>query len=370
MPTHSTWECHLITALRDADLAALSAIVNSKPVSSAVLTADSDMSYRFGAFYEWSDGTESDARVERDHKSHVNHPHFAWLHSIGAKDGDGILVIAQQAKRCLDEQEAPTTAQQTQKERMQTIVAFLADDWQRRSKWEAFYAGSFAPHKPEVGTDPIEALPWRSKAPTSQLVEHLRATPLPANARCIELGCGTGENLSVLAGAAAFACGVDVVADAVSASKATLGAAGITNGQAVHADILALHSADVAALADGGGWAFDFLFDASTFHCVRRVDAQAAARAYSSLVRAGGSLLMLTGNADEADERGPDRLTRDEVLHAFDGTALVCESCEAVRYDWTEAYRRQPFEQPPLGWLSLWRSRPESPTAWLGADGV
>ena len=71
---------------------------------------------------------------------------------------------------------------------------------------------------------------------------------------------------------------------------------------------------------------------------------------------------MLTGNANEAAERGPERLTRDEVLAAFDGTPLICEQIEETRFEWTEAYRRQGFDQPPLAWKSFWhrpRSRPD-----------
>ena len=63
---------------------------------------------------------------------------------------------------------------------------------------------------------------------------------------------------------------------------------------------------------------------------------------------------MVTGNAEEQAERGPERMSRQEVLSAFDGTALSCDSIAAMRFGWTEAYRRQPFDQPPLGWLSVW----------------
>lgn len=230
-----------------------------------------------------------------------------------------------------------------------------AGDWQRRGKWEAFYAGVFAPHMPNAADRPIESLPWRSKAATPQLLEYLSRSPLPADARCIELGCGTGENLVHLAGVAAFACGIDVAAAAVHASNEALVAAARTNAQAVALDVLALPSAaDSIQLADGQGWQFDFALDVQTFHCVRKVDALRAALAYDSLLRPGGALLMLTGNADEPEERGPERLTRQEVLRAFDGTALICTHLESFRFEWTETYRRQPFDQPPLGWISIW----------------
>jgi hypothetical protein len=115
------------------------------------------------------------------------------------------------------------------------------------------------------------------------------------------------------------------------------------------------------APSDGGGMAFDFALDVQTFHCVRKVDRVAAALAYESLLRPGGTLLMLTGNADEPVERGPERLTRAEVQAAFDGTELRLERLEAFRFEWTDAYRRQPFDEPPLGWLSVWTRRAPVP---------
>ena len=69
-------------------------------------------------------------------------------------------------------------------------------------------------------------------------------------------------------------------------------------------------SPSLAQLADGSGWLFDFALDVQTFHCLRKVDEQRAAQAYAALLRSGGTLLMLTGNADEPAERGPERLKR------------------------------------------------------------
>ena len=57
--------------------------------------------------------------------------------------------------------------------------------------------------------------------------------------------------------------------------------------------------------ADGGPFTFDFVLDVQTFHCLRQVDAARAAAVYADLCAPGGTLLMLTGNADEPYERGP-----------------------------------------------------------------
>ena len=102
--------------------------------------------------------------------------------------------------------------------------------------------------------------------------------------------------------------------------------------------------------------AFDFVNDAQTFHCVRQVDPAAAAAFYAARLKPGGVLHVLTGNADEPEDRGPVRLSRAEVEGAF--PALVLERVDAVRFDETAAYARQPFDSPPLGWRSIWRRPP------------
>jgi hypothetical protein len=60
-------------------------------------------------------------------------------------------------------------------------------------------------------------------------------------------------------------------------------------------------------------------------------------------------------------ERQAVTLTRAEVQAAFDGTELRLERLEAFRFEWTDAYRRQPFDEPPLGWLSVWTRRAPVP---------
>ena len=87
-----------------------------------------------------------------------------------------------------------------------------------------------------------------------------------------------------------------------------------------------------------------------------QVDEAAATDAVVSLLKPGGRLLLLTGNADEPAERGPERLRKEDLKAAFGARGLECEEIAAFRFDPTEAYRRQEhFDQPPLGWRSVWR---------------
>ena len=340
-------------------------------------------------------------------------------------------------------------------------------EWARRQKWEDFYSGTYAPHRatatgevePDTVSDgAIEALPWRSMGATPQLVDFLTDAPNIAasvavettaseeavgiaaaqrgggadgdgdgdgddgkdesttlaapslqlqwsDARCCELGCGTGENLVFLSRRCAAVVGMDIVPAAVEASKRSLAGAG--NAEVFCVDALEAFGGDEDGTDLGGGAGcarevgrgetnkaagstadslagaatehhpgvlaraaistscdqrvrevggpFDFIIDVQTFHVLVKIDARAAALAYRRLLRPGGVLLMLTGNAEEAAERGPERMKREGVLAAFDGSGLVCVSLRRFRFEWTEAYRRQPFDEPPLGWQSVWR---------------
>ena len=137
---------------------------------------------------------------------------------------------------------------------------------------------------------------------------------------------------------------------AVRAAGEALAAAGCASARAIVADVLALPGELRGT--------FDFVFDCQTYQCVRKVDETAAAVAICSLLKPNGVLLLLTGNADEPAERGPERLTREDLDRAFASTGLVCEACEPFRFEWTAAYRRQTeFSEPPLGWCSVWRRR-------------
>ncbi|CAJ1329275.1 unnamed protein product [Effrenium voratum] len=224
--------------------------------------------------------------------------------------------------------------------------------WLRRDKWVGFYEGTYAPHLGD-GACPADAaakLPWRNGQPASQLLEFLQEHP-GISGRALELGCGTGENLVALA-RRFVACGLDIAPEAQRLSTEALEAAGL-EAQVLCADIF-----DLPFDGPAGGWQFDFIFDCQCFHCLYQVDAAAAARAIAGLLAPGGTMLMLTGNSEEEASRGPVQLSREQVLHAFDGTGLVCKELTSTRFDWTETYRRQPFEDPPLGWLSVWTKPP------------
>ena len=90
--------------------------------------------------------------------------------------------------------------------------------------------------------------------------------------------------------------------------------------------------------------AFDFIFDCQTFHCLHGVDRGRAAVNYASLLRPGGRLLMLTGSAEEPTDRGPVRLTRAEVEHAFDPPGASDDESDDVDEDYDSDDEKLPLK--------------------------
>lgn len=102
--------------------------------------------------------------------------------------------------------------------------------------------------------------------------------------------------------------------------------------------------------AFGAAAGYDLAFDCQCFHVLRQVDEAAAVATLRHLVRPGGRLIVLTGNADEA-EVGPSVLTADELRAAFAPPYWCCRSLQADRFDMTQFYAKLP--QPPLAWVGV-----------------
>jgi SAM-dependent methyltransferase len=110
--------------------------------------------------------------------------------------------------------------------------------WARKNKWLAFYNGTYAPHlsaeeQKLVREQPKLAaskLPWRSGAATSTLREFWNTADGKTlqdrrDLRALEMGCGTGENLTELLRAPArfsVVVGVDIAKRALETAEAQL----------------------------------------------------------------------------------------------------------------------------------------------------
>eukprot|EP00466_Bigelowiella_natans_P016794 jgi/Bigna1/138375/aug1.44_g13083 len=280
------------------------------------------------------------------------------------------------------------------------------NSWVRKRKWYSFYDGTYAPHlSPEERTAvkgkrelAAKRLPWRKPGSSSSqlrtfwksdegksLAAPPAASPIEKSKtkrvlKALEMGCGTGENvMELFLSPLEFqvVIGVDIVPSALEEARKLLATAfgekdGPKKGESLFprsidtsgrrysllcADILDEKSRD--AILDAAGGPVDFIFDCQCFHCLRECDngGKLAAVAYEALLKPGGFILMLTGSDEEKVDRGPTRLSRQEVENAFAGTTLKAQRIESFHFDETPHYRKQKCAKPPKGWLSVWRKR-------------
>jgi SAM-dependent methyltransferase len=152
-------------------------------------------------------------------------------------------------------------------------------------------------------------VPWDTQRPSRELQHVLEANEANfATPGCaLELGCGAGTNAICLAEHGFQVTAVDLSALAIDRARQRAQTAG------VRVDFFV---ADVTSLPAGisTGEPFDFVFDRGCYHCVRRVNLAGYLAAVAALTRPGSRLLVLAGNADEAEvEGGPPRVHEEEI---------------------------------------------------------
>jgi SAM-dependent methyltransferase len=104
---------------------------------------------------------------------------------------------------------------------------------------------------------------------------------------------------------------------------------------------------------------FDLIYDCQVYHALVKDDAAAQAQLpqlLHSLLKPGGLLLMLTGNANEP-EVGPAALTGQELLTPLIEAGLVCVFLRQSRFDATPHYVNVLGKRPLAWWVVLQRPR-------------
>lgn len=200
------------------------------------------------------------------------------------------------------------------------------------AKWDAYYALRGGP-------------PWESGGPVSQVVAAVVSGALPAGGSALEVGCGSGATTRFLSRHFARTVGLDISSEALRIARSREESDAAVEW--VCADVL-----DAAALR-GMHASFDVIVDVQTYHAIAGsvVPHEAIASAIAAMVRPGGRLLVVAGNAAEPPRLvpGPSLLTRDEVICPFEAAGLVMESLATSRFDVTPAYG----DTPPLAWVAL-----------------
>lgn len=138
----------------------------------------------------------------------------------------------------------------------------------------------------------------------------------------LDAGCGTGENALFIAGRGQPVTGIDFLAEPVRLAEQKAVERGLTATFRVM-DALALKD-----LSEG----FDSAIDSGLFHVFGDDDRRRYVEGLAAVLRPGGRLFLLCFSDAEPGDRGPRRVSRQEIEDAF-AQGWAVESVEASRYE-------------------------------------
>ncbi len=181
---------------------------------------------------------------------------------------------------------------------------------------------------------------WETGRPQPAVLGLLDASEI--RGRVLDVGCGTGLHAALVASRGHEVTGLDVVPRAIERARARARDAGVEVRLLV-GDVLELES-----LGDALGAPFDTVLDVGLFHVLQPADRHAYARALAGVVRRGGAGFVLAWSDRNAFGRGPARVSRRELRHAF-------RSDEGWRVDTIEPVTLE--TRLPPGWVHAWLTR-------------
>lgn len=157
----------------------------------------------------------------------------------------------------------------------------------------------------------------------------------------VEFGCGTGTNALYLAQAGFAVTAIDYSPLAIEKARHRAAACAV--------DVRWLVG-DLATI-DSAAESFDFFFDRGCYHCVRRAGQLSGyLKAIERLMRPGGTLLILAGNADDSESGGPPKVAAADLVGDFE---KHCRIERLAAYCFQEA----DGSAGPLAWSALLRRR-------------
>ncbi|MFO7760539.1 MAG: class I SAM-dependent methyltransferase [Desulfobia sp.] len=154
-------------------------------------------------------------------------------------------------------------------------------------------------------------IPWEINRPDRNLIEIVSSIPIKAG-KCLDIGCGTGDNTIWLSRQGFEVIGCDVSRLAVDSAVDKASVAGVTCSF-VNCDFLQ---------DEIEGAPFSFLFDRGCFHSFSDpAKQQAFAHRAADLLEQKGIWLSLIGNSDEVrreEQKGPPQHTALEIVKAVE----------------------------------------------------
>jgi SAM-dependent methyltransferase len=181
---------------------------------------------------------------------------------------------------------------------------------------------------------------WDTRRPSSELVRAVEKGELRPG-RLVELGCGTGTNAVYLAGRDFEVTAIDLAPTALSIAEKKAREAGVAV-RWILADVLAPPKLEP----------FDCIYDRGCYHGVRKQNAAAYVESLRRLSKPGTLVLILAGNANEAQPHyGPPRVKEEDIRADFAKHFEIVELREA-RFDTVD-----PNAKGALAWSVLLRRK-------------
>ncbi len=174
--------------------------------------------------------------------------------------------------------------------------------------------------------------PWDSGLASRELQRVMAERDIQP-CRAIDLGCGTGTNAVFLATRGFDVTGVDCAPLALEQARRKAEEAGV-RVEWIESDVQHFGT---------GLQPFDLVFDRGCYHCCRRVDLEGYRATLRNVLRPGGRVLLLAGNANEQAEQGPPRVTEQEIRDEL-GRLIDFESIREFRFQDAGGV------DGPLGW--------------------
>ena len=138
----------------------------------------------------------------------------------------------------------------------------------------------------------------------------------------LDVGCGTGENSLFFAGRGHKVTGIDFLPEPIERARRKAAERGL---QATFLVMDALALGDLPEV-------FDTALDSGLFHVFNDGDRARYVAGLASVLKPGGRLFLLCFSTDEPGDRGPRRVSRQEIDTAFaDGWKL--ETVSPTRYE-------------------------------------
>ena len=162
--------------------------------------------------------------------------------------------------------------------------------------------------------------PWDIGRPQPALVRLAEAGTLTGT--LLDVGCGTGEHTILAARYGARALGIDVSARAIETARRKAAERGVDASFRV-LDVLHL---------DTLGETFDTLVDSGLFHVFDDATRERYVTAAHAALRPGGHLHLMCFSDHQPGDRGPRRVTEDELRAAF-GAGWRIVSLEPNRFE-------------------------------------